>query len=109
MMKQYEKNQLIGHDTYIKYNSDGSVLLLADVSDAGTYMLIDSRRFKRDISAQDYSGIIESGKADVIFVIDSTGSMSGPINNVRDCGIFGLSCRAGSRCPRRYRGIQGYL
>ena len=80
----YEKNQLIGHDTYIKYNSDGSVLLLADVSDAGTYMLIDSRRFKRDISAQDYSGIIESGKADVIFVIDSTGSMSGPISNVRE-------------------------
>jgi hypothetical protein len=37
-----------------------------------------------NIDLENKSGIIKSGKADVVFVIDTTGSMSSPIRNVRD-------------------------
>lgn len=79
----YEQNRLVLYDTFIGSVSD-SILVLSDTAEAGTYMLVDWEDLKRDTDATEYSGIIESGKADVVFVIDTTGSMSGPISNVKE-------------------------
>lgn len=80
----YGQNQLVLHDTSIQYEADGSALVLADTAEAGTYMLLDWERLKRDTDATEFSSIIEAGKADVVFVIDTTGSMGGPISNVME-------------------------
>ncbi|MCM1540544.1 MAG: tetratricopeptide repeat protein [Blautia sp.] len=80
----YEQNRLVLHDTSIESADDGSVLVLSDTAEAGTYMLVDWERLKRDTDATEFSSIVESGKADVVFVIDTTGSMSGPISNVEE-------------------------
>lgn len=80
----YAQNQLILLDTTVQYEPDGSIIVLSDTAEAGTYMLIDWEHLKRDTDALEYSGIIESGKADVVFVLDTTGSMSTPISNVKE-------------------------
>lgn len=80
----YGQNRLILHDTSVQYEADGSIIVLADTAEAGTYMLIDWESFKRDTDALEYSSIIESGKADVVFMLDTTGSMDTPISNVKE-------------------------
>jgi len=47
------------------------------------YMVIDSAAFYRGTDGENTSDKIEKGKADVTFVIDSTGSMGGTIDNVK--------------------------
>lgn len=78
----YAENRLVFHATKAVYQDDGSVLILTENPAAGTYMLVNYDRFINDVDVEEESVTITSGKADVVFLLDITGSMSGPINNV---------------------------
>ncbi|WP_078543515.1 VWA domain-containing protein [Litchfieldia alkalitelluris] len=47
------------------------------------YLLLDAVTLRKETDAGNVEDKIEKGKADVAFVIDSTGSMGGTINNVK--------------------------
>jgi hypothetical protein len=78
----YLTNQLKFAETDTKLLDDGSMLILTNQTEAGTYMLINYKRYRNDVSVSEYGSVIEAGKADVVFVIDTTGSMNWPITNV---------------------------
>lgn len=79
----YTKNQIDFKKTEASYQEDGSILVLTDDVVSGTYLLLSYKRLKNDLSANENSVLVTSGKADVVFVLDTTGSMDGPIDNVR--------------------------
>ncbi|MDD4295468.1 MAG: cellulose binding domain-containing protein [Ruminiclostridium sp.] len=56
----------------------------ASVYHYSKYMVVNSLDYFYNIDWENAGSTITSGKADVVFVIDTTGSMSGPISNVRN-------------------------
>ncbi|MDD6035303.1 MAG: tetratricopeptide repeat protein [Lachnospiraceae bacterium] len=79
----YENNCLVFQETEVIRQDDGSVLALTEYTESGTYMLINYNRFKNDINVSEESTLITSGKADIVFVLDITGSMGWAVNNVK--------------------------
>lgn len=79
----YDKNMLEFLDTEVVDLGDGSLRALTDYAEGGTYLLVNYKRFKNDASVSNFDTVMESGMADVVFVIDTTGSMSTPISNVK--------------------------
>ena len=79
----YAENRMVFHDTQVVNQEDGSVLILAENPKAGTYMLVNYKRFQNDVDIEEESVTITSGKADIVFLLDITGSMSNPIDNVK--------------------------
>lgn len=65
------------------YDSD-SKTISAEVDHYSIYTVINLIDYFFDIDWKNEGAIINSGKADVVFVVDTTGSMSSPISNVRN-------------------------
>lgn len=55
----------------------------AEVSHYSTYMVVSVPDYFFNIDWENEDSIIEAGKADVVFVIDTTGSMGNEIQNVK--------------------------
>ena len=66
-----------------KYDMENNSIS-ADVDHYSKYVVINLIDYLYDIDWANKSPIIKNGKADVVFVIDTTGSMGGPINNVKN-------------------------
>ena len=47
-------------------------------------MVVSSRNYFINLGPSNYDSILKSGKADIIFAIDTTGSMGSEITNVRN-------------------------
>lgn len=56
----------------------------AEVSHYSTYMVVSVPDYFFNIDWENEDSIIEAGKADVVFVIDTTGSMGNEIQNVKN-------------------------
>ena len=56
----------------------------ATVKHFSIYMVVSSRNYLKSFRPNDYDSILKSGKADIIFAIDTTGSMGSEITNVRN-------------------------
>lgn len=55
----------------------------ANVTHFSIYGVIDITKYADEMQAENEDSQVERGVADIVFVIDTTGSMSGTINNVR--------------------------
>ena len=58
--------------------------LSAQVDHFSIYMVINTEEFFYYGDSENASELIESGKADIVFVMDTTGSMAKPIENVKE-------------------------
>ena len=77
----YDENSLELLETeYDKTNNTIS----ADVSHYSTYMVVSVPDYFFNIDWKNEGNIVESGKADVVVVVDTTGSMRNEIQNVRN-------------------------
>ena len=66
-----------------KYDNVNNIIS-AEVEHFSIYMVVSSKAYFIGIGPDDYDSILKAGKADIIFVVDSTGSMGDEITNVRD-------------------------
>ena len=76
-----EENALELLDT--THNMDNCTIS-AEVSHYSTYMVVSVPDYFFNIDWENEDSIIEAGKADVVFVIDTTGSMGNEIQNVKN-------------------------
>jgi len=74
-----KKNILEILDTTIESNK-----LSSTVDHFSYYLVVDYNQYLYDIDYANESSTINNGKADVVFAIDTTRSMSGTINNVKN-------------------------
>ena len=58
--------------------------LTAQVEHFSIYMVINAEKFFYYGDSGNVSELIDSGKADIVFVMDTTGSMAKPIENVKE-------------------------
>lgn len=65
------------------YNTENNTIS-ADVSHFSIYMVVSSSEYFYNLDRSSIDSIVKSGKADVVFVIDTTGSMGTEISNVRN-------------------------
>lgn len=73
-----DNNELVFLDTDIVNANTVS----ADVEHYSKFLLIDIARYFYDIDVSNRSDIINNGRADIVFAIDTTGSMGSAISNV---------------------------
>jgi len=76
-----EDNGLELLDTRYDYANNS---ISADVRHFSTYMVVNRLTYLHDIDWKNKGSVIKSDKADIVFAIDTTGSMSEAIHNTRD-------------------------
>lgn len=83
ILAEYKKetNQIIPLSSTIDVDTN---TIKARVDHDGIFLLLDKNILQYDWDVANTSSTIEKGKADITFVLDSTGSMSSSINNVKN-------------------------
>lgn len=64
------------------YDEDNNIIS-ANVEHYSIYMVVSSKEYFYNIDLDNASGIVDSGKADVVFVVDTTSSMEEEIEGIR--------------------------
>ncbi len=74
-------NEITILDTYV---NEKEKTISAEVEHFSCYFVIDEEDYYYDIDVLQSNSKVDHGKADVVFTIDTTGSMWGPIGNVKN-------------------------